>query len=181
MDSCSGLLLHRRLVRCKTILFALSYMRAYLTGSHAIALRPTPLPTGLRDAIRALCVEGDAFAAGGYYDEAIADYRNAWALIPAPQILWFESVWVLGALADACFLSGKPIEARQALEYARQCPNGTAIPFLNLRLGQLLYDAGEEGPAATLLMQALREAGPDIFVNEDGRYLAFLKARGLVD
>ena len=150
-------------------------------GAITITVRATPLPTGLRDAIRNFCTEGDALAANGYYDEAIADYRRAWALVPSPQTLWSESVWVMGALADACFLSGKIAEARQALEYAMRCPGGPTQPFLNLRLGQILFDSGEKDRAADKLLSAYRDAGPDIFVTEDERYLVFLKARGLID
>lgn len=139
------------------------------------------MPAGLRDAIRTLCTEGDALAASGYYDEAIADFRRAWAVIPSPQTLWSESVWVLSALADACFLSGKRVEARQALEYAMRCPGGSDQSFLCLRLGQVMFDDGEFEAAAVMLMRAYRGAGSDIFVNEDERYARFLKARGLIE
>lgn len=139
------------------------------------------MPDGLRDAIRTLCTEGDAFAAGGYHDEAIADYRRAWMLIPPPQTLWCESIWVLGALADACFLSNRRVEARQALEYAMRCPGGRKEFFLSLRLGQILLDDGKIERGVEMLMNAYRGAGSDIFASEDERYLAFLKRRGLID
>lgn len=139
------------------------------------------MPDPQRDAILRICTEGDALAASGHYDDAIAEYRRAWSLIPSPRKRWSDSAWILGAFADAYFLSGRHELARAALERAMACPGGGEQPFLSLRLGQILFDAGDLDGAAAALARAYREAGEDVFFSEDERYLAFLKARGLAN
>jgi tetratricopeptide (TPR) repeat protein len=133
----------------------------------------------VRDAILRICTGGDALAATGHYDDALAEYRRAWAMIPSPRRRWSDSAWILGAFADAYFLSGRRDLARAAIDRAMACPGGSEQPFLHLRLGQILLDAGDPDGAAAALARAYWDAGEDVFVNEDERYLTFLKGRGL--
>jgi len=151
------------------------------SGISVIADSAVTLPHNLHEMILRICTDGDALAAAGHYDDAIAEYRHAWSLVPRPQERWSEATWVLGGFVDAYFLSGRPKLARQALDRAMACPDGPEQPFLNLRLGQILLDAGDETGAAQALARAYRDAGEDIFVNEADRYLTFIKARGLAD
>jgi hypothetical protein len=60
------------------------------------------------------------------------------------------------------------------------CPGAIGNPFLHLRYGEVLYDAGELDAAADELMRAYRGAGLDIFLREDSRYLEFLKTRAKI-
>lgn len=151
------------------------------SGISVIADNAVTLPHNLHETILRICTDGDALAAAGQYDNAIAEYRHAWSLVPRPQKRWSVTPWILGAFADAYFLSGRFELARKALNQALACPDGPEQAFLNLRLGQILLDTGDEVGAAAALARAYRDAGEDIFVNEDDRYLAFLKARGLAD
>jgi len=127
--------------------------------------------------ITRLCASGDDLAAEGRHEDALAEYNNAWKLIPEPKNEWEASTWVLAAIADACFLLGKNKSARQALEYAMTCPGGLGNPFLHLRLGQLLLNAEERDTAADELMRAYMGAGQELFEREDPKYLAFLETR----
>lgn len=111
------------------------------------------------------------------WEDAVAAYNKAWELVPAPRNDWNASTWILAAIADACFLGGFKTSAREALEYAMTCPGAVGNPFLHLRLGQVLLDAGQEDRAADELMRAYMGVGEEIFGAEDGRYLAFLKTR----
>lgn len=151
------------------------------SGISVIADNAVTLPHNLHEKILRICTDGDALAAAGHYDDAIAEYRHAWSLVPRPQERWSETIWILGAFVDAYFLSGRLEQARTALDRAMACPDGPEQPFLQLRLGQILLDAGDEDGAAIALARAYRDVGEDIFVNEADRYLAFLKARGLAD
>lgn len=129
------------------------------------------------EAIKAHSAEGDKLAAAGAYKEAIAEYNKAWALVPDPKDEWNASTWILAAIADATFLAGDTTSAREALQHAMRCPGAVGNPFLHLRYGQVLLDAGESDAAADELMRAYMAEGPDIFAAEDPRYLKFLGTR----
>ena len=138
---------------------------------------PNELPRDVHEAIQAHCAEGDALAASGQYEAAIGQYNAAWALVPTPRNDWNASTWILAALGDAFFLGGHIDAARKPLEFAMTCPGGLGNPFLHLRLGQVLFEAGELDAAADELMRGYMGGGPEIFANEDPRYLEFLGTR----
>lgn len=139
------------------------------------------LPSQVHEAIKQLCASGDALAASGRHEEAISEYNRAWEMVPEPKVMWNASTWILAAIGDAAFLGGYETSAREALEYAMHCPDALGNPFLHLRLGQILFDAGETDRAADELMRAYMGAGPEIFATENGRYLAFLRTRATLD
>ena len=130
--------------------------------------------------IKRLCAIGDALAAQGEHAAAVAEYDSAWQLVPEPKNQWEASTWILAAIGDACFLIDKFKSARQALEYAMVCPGAIGNPFIHLRLGQVLFEAGELDLSADELIRAYMGAGEDIFLNDDPKYLTFLKTRALI-
>jgi len=127
--------------------------------------------------IKKLCSSGDRLASAGQHDDAIADYNKAWSLVPEPKNDWEASTWILAAIADACFLADYKTSAREALAYAMTCPNAIGNPFLHLRYGQVLYDAGELDLAANELIRAYMGGGDEIFSTEKNEYLSFIKSR----
>jgi len=131
----------------------------------------------IHQAIKAHCAKGDELAADRAFEAAIAEYNKAWRLVPDPCNEWNASTWILAAIADAAFLGGYLTSAREALQYAMTCPDAIGNPFLHLRYGQVLLDAGEPDAAADELIRAYMGAGQDIFASEDRRYLDFLKTR----
>lgn len=135
------------------------------------------LPPAIHAEIEALCAEGDRLAEARAYEDAIARYDAAWRLVPEPRSDWNASTWLLAAIGDACFLGGYAASARDAFEHAMHCPGGLGNPFLHLRLGQLLHDAGEPDRAADELARAYMGAGADIFADQPPQYLAFLQTR----
>ncbi|MFC4159349.1 tetratricopeptide repeat protein [Chitinimonas lacunae] len=135
---------------------------------------PSELSKSVHAEITEYCISGDALAEQECYEEAVFQYNKAWEMIPEPKNEWEASTWVLAAIADACFFMGKRKSARQALEYAMYCPGGLGNPFLHLRLGQVLFDAGELDKAADELMRAYLGGGGEIFAQEDQRYFDFL-------
>ena len=139
------------------------------------------LPSTTHDEITHLCANGDALAASGNYEDAIAQYSRAWEIVPEPRTQWKASTWILAAIADAAFLRNYKTSAREALEYAMACPGAIGNPFLHLRLGQVLLDVGEEDTAADELMRAYAVAGSELFASEDPRYLSFLATRAVLD
>lgn len=138
---------------------------------------PLELPSTTYDLIQRHCSVGDGLAEEDRFKEAVDEYSKAWELIPEPKTDWNASTWVLAAIADACFLGGFTEQATEALEYAMKCPGALGNPFLHMRLGQVLYDAGELDAAANELMRAYMGGGAEIFRAEDSRYLQFLGTR----
>jgi tetratricopeptide (TPR) repeat protein len=127
--------------------------------------------------IQAHCAAGDQLTRAQRYREAIAEYNRAWELIPRPKNDWEAATWVLAAIADASYLGGYKTSAREALEYAMTCPGAIGNPFLHLRFGQVLFDAGEHDAAADELIRAYMGGGRELFAAEDPKYLAFLGTR----
>ncbi len=135
------------------------------------------LDAGTHQQIKELCAQGDQLAEAREFEDAIAQYNEAWTLVPDPKNEWNASTWILAAIADAAFLAGYRTSAQDALQYAMTCPNAVGNPFLHLRYGQVLLDQGETGHAVDELMRAYMGAGEEIFETEDPRYLEFLKTR----
>ncbi|MBY8826325.1 tetratricopeptide repeat protein [Sphingomonas colocasiae] len=127
--------------------------------------------------INELCARGDALAESGNFDEAVYEYNKALYLIPDPKNHWKASTWIFVAIADACFLGGYMVSAREALEYAMTCQDAIGNAFVHLRYGQVLFDIGDKDLSASELMRAYMAGGVEIFTSEDPRYLEFLRAR----
>jgi len=128
-------------------------------------------------AIRQHCARGDALVEGGQPEDAIAAYNAAWELVPAPQLRWKASTWILGAIADVAFKADYLQSAKEALDYVMHCPDAIGNPFLHLRRGEVCFEYGELDAAADELMRAYMGAGAEIFADEHPKYLAFLATR----
>ncbi len=130
----------------------------------------------LQEAISLNGRHGDGLAVEGRYEEAIAEYNRAWMLMPEPRHAWEASTWILAAIADCRFLLGKWRSARSALDYAMTCPGAIGNPFLHFRRGQVLFEQDEPDAAANELMRAFMAGGQELFEDQDGKNLKFLKA-----
>ncbi len=135
------------------------------------------LSEDIHERIKDLCQAGDAAVDAKDYKTAIVKYREAWKLIPEPQLDWEASTWVLTAIADAYLLNGEHMPARKALEYAMHCPNGLGNPYIHLRLGQAQFELDDMDRAADELARAYIGGGPELFQGQDPRYFEFLKTR----
>lgn len=138
------------------------------------------LSEATHEAIKAFCATGDQLAEEEKYDAAIEEYHKAWHLIPEPKDQWEAATWVLAAIADAYFLSGQYLRAKQALTVAMGCPGAIGNPFLHLRFGQVRFELDELDRAADELIRAYMGAGEEIFENEDSKYFDFLKTRAII-
>jgi hypothetical protein len=127
--------------------------------------------------IQNLCKLGDEHAEGSRHSEALKAYWSAWALIPEPKTNWDAATWVLAAIGDANFLSADYAACRDNLTTAMSCPGAIGNPFLHLRLGQSQFELGDLDRSADELMRAYMGAGPDIFKDQDSKYLGFLKTQ----
>jgi tetratricopeptide (TPR) repeat protein len=127
--------------------------------------------------IKRLCESGDLLANQEHYAEAVAVYQDAWLLLPEPKTQLDASTWILGALADALFLSGDFSSARDKLTLAMTCPNAIGNPFLHLRLGQCQYELKNWQRAGDELARAYLLEGKKLFQEEAQKYLTFVKSQ----
>lgn len=124
-----------------------------------------------------LCAAGNDLVEQGRFDTAVTRFNDAWELVPEPKKDWEASTWILTAIGDCYWRLRDLKSARPVLEYALQCPGGPGNAYIHLRLGQVLFDAGESDLAADRLMRAYMSAGAEIFAAEDPTYLQFLGTR----
>jgi tetratricopeptide (TPR) repeat protein len=153
------------------------HQKLLLLGNPNMTAIAMELTESTYDEIKAFCAKGDELASQKKYSAALEQYNCAWALIPEPKNEWEASTWVLAAIGDVCFLGGFMISAREALQYAMTCPGALGNPFIHLRYGQVLFDAGEMDVAANELTRAYMGAGSEIFAKEDQKYFDFLKTK----
>jgi tetratricopeptide (TPR) repeat protein len=111
------------------------------------------------------------------FDEAIDCFSKALDFLPEPLEKWEASSWLLGAIGDAYFLSGRSQEALQPLLDAMKCYKGVGNPFLHLRLGQTQFELGNDILAADELTRAYMGAGKEIFDGEDPKYFNLVKMK----
>ena len=122
-----------------------------------------------------LSEEGGRLESEGSLDGALAKYREGLALLPAPMTNWEAATWLLSAIGDLEFQKGQFDSAIRALEKALQCPGGLGNPFIHLRLGECLFEVGNQPAAMDELARAYMGAGGEIFSGEDPKYFQALR------
>ncbi|KWF07091.1 tetratricopeptide repeat protein [Burkholderia pseudomultivorans] len=135
------------------------------------------LDNELYERIAALSDAGDALAEDEDYAGALAKYRDAFDLLPEPKTNWEAATWLLAAIGDAHFFQQDYAAGRDAFGDAMHCPGAIGNPFLHLRLGQCQFELDQLDRAADELMRAYMGGGPELFEDEDGKYLRFLATR----
>lgn len=127
--------------------------------------------------VKALCAEGDQLCAGTSVKDGIAKYVEALGLVPEPHTQWEAATWIYVAIGDAHFRTGNFEKMLRCFVNAVQCPGGLGNPYVHLRLGQAHFELGNIENAADELTRAYMGAGMKIFMEDDGKYLAFLETR----
>ncbi len=120
--------------------------------------------------IRELCYQGYLQYDERDYRRALRTFYQAWLLVPKPQTQWREAGWVLTAIGDAYFRTQQFNQAAEALRSALLCPAAKQSPFIYLRLGQSLYEMGDEHRAHDMLQKAHTLGGNKIFDKEASKY-----------
>ncbi|NNG18155.1 hypothetical protein HJ590_00950 [Naumannella sp. ID2617S] len=141
---------------------------------------PAALPQHLADEIDELAEAGTELLEEGEWDAALARFRAGLALVPEPKRHWEAATWFNASIGDAHFFAERYADARDAFYEATQCPSGLGNPYIQLRLGESELELGNEDAAANGLIGAYMSEGEEIFADEDPKYLAFLRRRGLI-
>ncbi len=129
------------------------------------------------DEVDRLFNEGEEFADAEQYADALSRFQAAWELLPEPKEEEETAVQILAAIADCRFFLGEWDECRKAVQQAFRCGAELDNPFLRLRLGQSLYELGDEREAANWLVPVYLMEGRKPFEGEDPKYLEFFRGK----
>ncbi|AKM45639.1 hypothetical protein WR30_19305 [Burkholderia contaminans FFH2055] len=135
------------------------------------------LDNALYERIGALSDAGDALMEDGDYEGALEKFWAGFDLLPEPKTNWEAGTWLMAAIGDANFHQENYAAGRDTLAQSMHFPNAIGNPFLHLRLGQCQFELGNLDRAADELMRAYASGGPELFEDEDGKYLRFLATR----
>lgn len=132
---------------------------------------------GPSDAVERLFAEGEALADEERDEEARASFQAAWESLPEPRDEQELAGRIIGAIADCCFYLGDWEGCRRAVQHAFRCGEDVNNPFLRMRLGQSLYEMGDEQEAANRLVPVYLLEGRTPFEGEDPKYLESFRGR----
>src|SRR5687767_601220 len=120
-----------------------------------------------RDEADRLFEMGEEYADDQEDGAALKCFRAAWDALPEPRDEQGPAVRILAAIADSHFHLGEWGACRAAVQHAFRCGAGVNNPFLRLRLGQVLYEMGDEREAANWLAPAYLSEGRVLFEDVD--------------
>ena len=124
-----------------------------------------------------LLAEGDELADDERDEEALTRFEAAWSALPEPKGDQDLAIQILAAIADCHFYLGGWDECRATAQHAIRCGADLSNPFLRLRLGQALYELGDEREAANWLVPAYLTEGRALFEDDDPKYLDFFRPK----
>jgi len=124
-----------------------------------------------------LLAEGEELADDEEFGQALGRFQAAWELLPAPKDDQDAAVGILAATADCHFYLGAWDACRQTVQHAFRCGADVANPFFRIRLGQSLYELGQEREAANWLVPVYLAEGREPFEADDPKYLEFFRSR----
>lgn len=124
--------------------------------------------------IDSLADEGEQLLDEGEFAKAAAKFDEAFKLVPEPFQDWEISIWLLTALGESYFLAENYEKSREIFNKALECPDAEDSPPIFLRLGQIEFELDNKEKAAELMLQAYEAEGPELFDEEDEKYLEYL-------
>ncbi|MFN0019100.1 MAG: tetratricopeptide repeat protein [Pirellulaceae bacterium] len=136
------------------------------------------LPDSIYAEVERLSSEGNEFADADEFQQALSRFQAAWQLLPEPRTSWSAGLWLLVSVGDMWFQLRRFPEGREALmtamKYYSEAPGN---PFIRLRLGQCMFELGENHEAANWLAGAFINEGMKLFGSEDPKYVLFIKSQ----
>ena len=120
---------------------------------------------------------GEAFRGRRKYADARAEFRVAWDALPEPKGDQALAVRILSATSDCEFRLGNWTACRDAVQAALRCGLPLDDTFARLRLGQSLYELGDESEAANWLVPVYLAHGRKPFEADGLKYLEFFRPR----
>lgn len=140
-------------------------------------MMPKALPDEIYGRLTRTTEEGSQLFDALDFAGALKMYEAAWELLPEPKEEWNAALWVLAAIGDCHFYLNDFLAARRVLQSALHLPGAIGNPFLHLRLGQTEFELGDTTRAADELIRAYAIEGPELFADQDPKYLSFLATK----
>jgi len=109
--------------------------------------------------------------------EALEIFQKAWEQLPEPKADHDLSLEILAAITDCHFFLENWEACRDTIQLAFQSGAEPSELYFRLRLGQALYELGEEAEASNWLVPVYLEEGRDPFEDEDPKYLEFFQSK----
>jgi hypothetical protein len=117
-------------------------------------------------------------ADGEHYSDALARFQAAWGLLlNTKEDVHGPAVQILGAIADCYFFLGTWDKCRETVQMAFRYGAELDNPFFRLRLGQSLYELGDEREAANWLVPVYLMEGRGPFEIDNPKYLEFFRSK----
>lgn len=135
------------------------------------------LDKNIHDSVVVLCKEGDRLFEKNRLDAALIKYKEALELLPKPWSSWEASVWIYVAIGDVYFYKRDFVKATDAFYNAYNGPDVIENPFVNLHLGQSLFEINQLDKAEDFLLRAYMLDGNKIFEAEDEKYLKYMRSK----
>ena len=129
----------------------------------------------LYDTILTMSNHADSKLLRGECAQAAQMYMQALHLLPKPIEQWEAATWLSGRAVDALFKDRKYAEALTEMRQTMRMPGALENPFIRLRYGQLLFEAGDFAHAKQELLVAYTTEGATIFEEDNPKYLEFIK------
>ncbi|MCG8578193.1 MAG: hypothetical protein MI810_25160 [Flavobacteriales bacterium] len=120
---------------------------------------------------------GEALFETYNFESAILQYKKALNLVPTPKTNWEASTWLYTAIGDCYFELKQYPKASNAFFDALNCPDAQSNPFINLRLGECLFELNDKEQASEYLMRAYMLEGKQIFDSEAEKYFNLIQEK----
>jgi hypothetical protein len=132
-------------------------------------------PKGPSADVDVLFEDGEGFVDADRFADALGCFQAAWDALPEPKSEQEPAVRILAAIADCHFHLKNWEECHEAMQHALRCGASVSNPFIRLRLGQSLYELGNEHVAANWLVPVYLAEGRGPFGDDDPQYLEFFR------
>ena len=131
----------------------------------------------IHEQITDFCAKGDQLFEKSKFEEALVQYNAALELVPQPRSNWEASVWIYTAIGDTYFYKKDYQKSVDAFYDAYNGPGAVDNPFVNLRLGQCLFELAQMEKAEDFLLRAYMLDGEDVFDSEAPKYIKHMRAK----
>lgn len=127
--------------------------------------------------VHKLIASGEEFVGAEQYTDALSALQAAWDALPEPKRDQGLAMQILAAITDCYFYLGEWEDCCETVQHAFHFGADLDNPFFRLRLGQSLYELGDEQEAANWLVPVYLMEGRTLFEVDGLKYLEFFREK----